>query len=132
MSIILHIARRDDWEAAESAGSYKADTLAMQGFIHCSKPEQLVTVANFLFRGQRDLVLLWIDTDRVAAKIRCEDLEGGRKLFPHVYGPINLDAVTKVVDFIPGEDERFTLPTVAKPVIAARPWCRVMPSPPVA
>lgn len=108
--IILHITRRTTWEAATAVGRYEADTLVRQGFVHCSKPEQVVDVANLLFRGQRGLVLLAIDTDRVKAPIRFENLEGGRKLFPHIYGPLNLDAVAKILPFEPREDGLFDLP----------------------
>ncbi|MCL0059713.1 DUF952 domain-containing protein [Dehalococcoidia bacterium] len=110
MDLILHIAKRNDWEKARSSGSYRADTLESQGFIHCSTPEQVIRVANFLLRGQDDLVLLCIDSKKLGAEIRMENLEGGDKLFPHVYGPLNVEAVVKVVDFKPQTDGTFVLP----------------------
>jgi len=110
MSIILHITRRTDWEAALASGSYAPDSLRTQGFIHCSTPEQVVPVANFLFKGQKDLVLLCIETDRVEAEIRCENLEGGAKLFPHVYGALGIEAVVSVFGFPPKDDGAFELP----------------------
>lgn len=111
-SIILHIARRDEWEKAKESGSYRADTLESQGFIHCSMPEQVISVANFLFPGQSNLVLLCIDSRKVEAEIRHENLEGGDKLFPHIYGPLNVGAVVKVVDFKPQSDGTFVMPKV--------------------
>ncbi len=110
MTIILHITRKADWEQARAAGAYRGDTLASEGFIHCSTPGQVIQVANFLFSGQRDLALLVIDRDRVQAPIRDENLEGGESLFPHIYGPLNLDAVVEVLDFPSGADGRFRLP----------------------
>ena len=112
MSIILHITKRSQWEEAQKAGRYEADTLHSQGFIHCSKPDQVVAVANFLFRHQTDLVLLCIDPDKVVPQIRYENLEGGEKVFPHIYGPLNLDAVAVVCSFQPGPDGTFALPEV--------------------
>jgi uncharacterized protein (DUF952 family) len=109
MTTILHIARKTDWEQARAEGSYRADTLASEGFIHCSTPEQVIPVANHLFRGQPDLVLLVIDRDKVEAPIRDENLEGGTALFPHIYGPLNLDAVVDVLDFPPRTDGSFEL-----------------------
>jgi len=50
-------------------------------------------VANFLFRGRSDLVLLMIDSKRVAGRVRYENLEGGVELFPHVYSALSRDAV---------------------------------------
>jgi len=129
---ILHIAKRSDWTEAQSLGSYKADSLDTEGFIHCSKPDQVIAVANFIFHGQSELVILAIDEDKVRGEIRYEfgnssedaELLGecsnadafsgsiGEKLFPHIYGPLNVDAVTHVVDFDPLPDGTFELPEV--------------------
>jgi len=112
MSIILHITKRSDWTEAQTLGSYRADSFASQGFIHCSTPEQVIAVANVIFHGQRDLVILGIDEDKVVPEIRFENLDGGDNLFPHIYGPLNLDAVAQVVDFDPLPDGSFALPDV--------------------
>lgn len=98
------------WEQALQVGRYEADSLGAQGFIHCSKPEQVVSVANIKFCGQKGLVLLCIDTDKVASEIRYENCEGGNELFPHIYGPLDLDAVTYVCEFQPLSDGMFELP----------------------
>jgi uncharacterized protein (DUF952 family) len=108
--IILHIAPLDDWSQALEAGVYCADSLSSEGFIHCSRPEQVLQVANTLFRGKAGLVLLCIDRNLVAAPIRDENLEGGEDRFPHIYGSLNLDAVRQVVNFLPGPDGLFELP----------------------
>jgi uncharacterized protein (DUF952 family) len=110
MDIILHITTRDAWERATVSRSYRADTLESQGFIHCSKPEQVIRVANSLFRGQDNLVLLCIDSGEVDAEIRYENLEGGEQRFPHIYGPLNVEAVVRVLDFKPCPDGAFVLP----------------------
>ena len=110
MAIILHITKRHQWEQAKAVGQYEAPSLHSHGFIHCSKPDHLIPVANFLFRGQSNLVLLCINTELVEPEVRYENLEGGDKLFPHVYGPLNLDAVTEVLDFEPRSDGTFELP----------------------
>ena len=109
--MILHITKKVDWVAAQAQGAYEAASLTKQGFIHCSRPDQVIGVANFLFRGQPGLVLLCIDPDRVEAEIRYENLEGGEKLFPHIYGSLNLDAVVDVVVFLPRPEGDFALPT---------------------
>jgi uncharacterized protein (DUF952 family) len=106
---IFHITRRADWQKALEEGAYLTDTLASQGFIHCSTRAQVVEVANRMFCGQHDLVLLEIDSRRVQPEIRRENLEGGMELFPHIYGPLNLEAVEKVIAFEPGFDGQFAL-----------------------
>ncbi len=110
MSTILHITKRTHWDKALEAGRLEAETAGAKGFIHCSMPHQLVRVANSLFRGQNDLVLLAIDTDRVASEIRFENRQGGSELFPHIHGPLNLDAVRCVYEFRPAGDGTFVLP----------------------
>jgi uncharacterized protein (DUF952 family) len=112
MTTILHIANSANWHSAQIAESYEADSLSTQGFIHCSRPDQVLGVANSnnRFDGQDDLVLLCIDPELVAAEIRHENLDGAGDLFPHIYGPLNLDAVTDVLDFTRGDDGEFTLP----------------------
>ena len=115
MPIIFHIARQEAWasRADQSAvGCYRPEMFPVDGFVHCSTREQVVKVADIRFRGQQDLVLLCIDTDRVKADIRYENLEGGRELFPHIYGEINTGAVVQVAEFEPGVDGYFSLPAV--------------------
>jgi uncharacterized protein (DUF952 family) len=112
MSTILHISSRADWLSARPTGSYEADSLTSEGFIHCSKPDQLLGVANTnnRFEGQNDLVLLCIDPNQVVAEIRYENLDIGDNLFPHIYGPLNIDAVTNILEFVPDNNGVFTLP----------------------
>lgn len=110
MGLILHCTRRTDWEAALRLGRYEAPSLTKEGFIHFSTPDQVVEVANRLFRGQEGLVLLCADAGRLAAPLRFENLEGGRQLYPHVYGPVNVDAIVDVVAFPPQPVGTFVLP----------------------
>ncbi len=67
-------------------------------------------MANTRFRGRTDLLLLSIDTDRVSAEIRYENLEGGEQLFPHIYGELAHEAVIRVAEFKPEAHGRFKLP----------------------
>ena len=110
MALILHIISRSCWHTAAATGFYRADSLNEEGFIHCSTPEQVLSPANTLFRGQKDLVLLCIDPERLQAPVVYEDCYDTGQAFPHIYGPLNVDAVVNVVDFPPGEDGFFSLP----------------------
>lgn len=98
-------------EALE-AGFYSAPSLEARGFIHCSEisTEQLLAVANHLYAGQSGMVLLLIEAERLEAAVRDEEFETSGKSFPHVYGPINLDAVVRVLLFPPQLDGTFQLP----------------------
>lgn len=113
MNTIFHIATKDGWSEAQLLGRYVPDNFDAEDFIHCSKPEQLVEVANSLFRGRDDLVLLVIDRDKVTAPIKEEDpgdLKPTGKIYPHIYGALNLEAVIEAKEFKPNSDGTFTLP----------------------
>ena len=108
--MILHFCSRADWTAAQAAGAYRADTLATQGFIHCSTREQAHIPANALARGRTDLVLLSIDESRLPTPVIWEagdPPDPGGMLFPHVYGPIPIAAVVSADDFQPTADGTF-------------------------
>jgi uncharacterized protein (DUF952 family) len=112
---IFHITERSSWAVAQAAGEYVAESLGTQGFIHGSTVGQVVETANLFYRGQDGLVLLCIDPSAVASVIKHEAAtSGGHRadagLFPHIYGPLNLDAVTRVVDFPCRIDGGFDLP----------------------
>ena len=107
MAVILHIARRSDWERAVEGGWYEPPSLGRQGFVHCSARDQVLRVANALFRDERDLLLLTIDTERCAAQTRWEDLYAAGEEFPHVYGPIEVTAVVRVSAFAPSPNGVF-------------------------
>ena len=110
---IYHIARRDQWEAAAANGTYEADTLATEGFIHCSERHQVLAVANRIFRGQTDLVLLRLDPARLTSELRYEP--GGGDVYPHIYGPLNASAVVQVISFPAEADGTFQLPPELMP-----------------
>ncbi|EGX61442.1 hypothetical protein SZN_02787 [Streptomyces zinciresistens K42] len=100
---ILHITERSLWEAAREHGTYEMSTrgrtLREEGFIHCSTRAQLPTVAGFLYGspGDRDdLVVLVVDPARLTVPVRYEAPGPGGEEFPHVYGPIPVDAVVDV------------------------------------
>lgn len=122
MPIVLHIAVRAEWEAGCAAGSYRPASLDRDGFIHCSTAAQVVGSADRYFRGRSDLLLLCIDESRVAGALRYEppavigsvpDQRTGER-FPHLYSPLSLDAVIRVVPFPCREDGSFALPPEAR------------------
>jgi uncharacterized protein (DUF952 family) len=111
--LILHITTRSAWELARSVGRYEPPSLAVDGFIHFSDVEQVVAVANATFSGARDLLLLCVAVDRVAAPVKYESSDARGGSFPHLHGALNLDAVVAVVPFVE-EDEGFAVPPEAR------------------
>lgn len=107
MSRIFHIATAADWRAALESGSYTTSTygrtLGEEGFIHASRHEQVPEVFERHYKGVRGpLVLLTIDTERLQAEVREEEVGGDT--FPHVYGPLRPEDVVDVAPL--GRDGR--------------------------
>jgi glutathione S-transferase len=103
VTLIYHIAAAADWAQARRDGQYtmstRGRTLAEEGFIHASTAEQVPLVADAFYRDAPDLVLLVIDTERVGSPIRYEQVPGQPDPYPHIYGPLNLDAVVETRPF---------------------------------
>lgn len=111
MGLIYHIARPADWRRAQHDGDYRTSTrgrtLEQQGFIHAGHAHQVAPVANAIYGGDDELLILIIDEDRVGPDIRYEAVPGWDELFPHIYGPLNLDAVTETCPLERGSNGHF-------------------------
>jgi len=103
--MLLHITPAAQWQQAQQDGAYRAESLATEGFIHCSTIAQIDWVVDKFYKGQTNLRLLYIDPDKVEPEIRYEEVVGVpvENHFPHIYGALNLDAVVRVVEFEPGD-----------------------------
>jgi len=93
---IYHIANHKDWKEAIENGSYRVSSLASEGFIHCSTAEQLMEVADRLFSGRKDVVVLEIHPYSLPVEVKYELAPNG-KAYPHVFGEIPLQAVRRVL-----------------------------------
>ena len=102
MRRIYHLVLRSAWERSPDR-PYAADSLASEGFIHCSNAGQVAGSANRFFADQTDVLVLEIDPDRLTSPLRDEP-GGAGELYPHVYGPINRDAVVAVHPLRRGAD----------------------------
>ena len=103
--VLLHIthpeAINSDWKI------YAPESLAQEGFIHFSTVEQILDTANRFYHSDPNLQVLVVDPEKLTAEVRYENLEGGEVLFPHLYGPLNREAVLKIVRLTPDSDGRF-------------------------
>lgn len=93
MAIIYHICSEADWQLARERGVYEAASLREEGFIHCSQEEQLEGVLQRYFSGKKGLITLSIDTSLLQSRLIYEWSPSLTETFPHVYGPIQLQAV---------------------------------------
>ncbi|WP_193607501.1 DUF952 domain-containing protein [Nocardioides lijunqiniae] len=99
---IFHLATVAEWDAARDSGAYTTSTigrtLAEEGFIHASRADQWQGVRERYYADVTEpLVLLVIDTDRLTSPVVEERVGEGPETFPHVYGPINPDAVVQAL-----------------------------------
>ena len=105
--MILHICPRAAWDP--TASSYAGDTLATEGFIHCSPPDWVHVPATLRFRGRTDLLLLEIDESAVDGVVWEDgsppDPDG--RQFPHIYGRLPVSAVVAVHEYPPDADGSF-------------------------
>lgn len=110
MGIIFHITAKTEHEKAKGLGQYTHPSLVQEGFIHCSQHYQVCEVANFIFKNQKNLILLAIDESKCKPEIKYEGPSWNT--FPHVYGPLNLESVIRTFDF-PESTDGFHLPSEA-------------------
>ena len=116
--MIFHITSRKAWDEAQGRGAYHAESLATEGFIHCSTLSQVLPVAENFYKGQHGLVLLAVEPALLSSELKWEPPSGGTPppgvpqgdSFPHIYGPINLSAVVKVLDLEQSTNGTFILP----------------------
>jgi glutathione S-transferase len=105
MRPIYLLASRPLWER-EPDQPYRTDSLAGEGFIHCCFADQVAAAANRFYATATEVLVVTLDPARLTHPLR-EELSSSGKLFPHVYGPINRDAVTAVVPLAKGVDGRW-------------------------
>lgn len=98
--LLYHVVPADEWDAARLAGRYAPVSLETEGFIHLSTAHQVEGTIDRYYRGVAGLVLLEIDAGRLMAEVRYEQPRPG-EWFPHLYGPLDLDAVVRVIPIQP-------------------------------
>ncbi len=118
--MIYHIATRRAWREAQQRGDYRAENFEADGFIHCSTNVQVLPVAEQYYARQRGLLVLMIDPSLLTSDLKWESPAEGApppgvpagEMFPHIYGPINLDAIVKVFDLETTSDGKHTVPAL--------------------
>jgi uncharacterized protein (DUF952 family) len=105
---IVHALTESERERFRETGAHRPPSLEAQGFVHCSKPGQMVAVADTNFAGRDDVVLLVLDEGRIDAPVRYEATETA-SAYPHVYGPLRREHVVAVHEF-PRDETGFRLP----------------------
>jgi uncharacterized protein (DUF952 family) len=112
LTTFYHLTTAREWEDGRAAGAYttstRGRTLEQQGFLHGSGAAQVAPVANSFYADAGEpLVVLVIDSERLKSPWQYDEVPGQPEPYPHIYGPLNPDAVTDVVPLEPGPDGKF-------------------------
>ena len=112
MCLIYHLSPIDEYQSIPLDQLYRPSAFTRDGFIHCTRGvEQLVIVANRYFQNDpRPLVVMMIDESRVAAEIKYEPGQEDGVSYPHIYGPLNRDAIVTVLNMVHLPDGSFQFP----------------------
>jgi uncharacterized protein (DUF952 family) len=114
--MILHLLPEAVWREAREHATYRPATYPEDGFVHCSAGDDvMLAVADAVYANTSDQLVVWeVDESRLTSPVRWEAAEPApppgvspATRFPHVYGPINLDAVTGARRLVRAEDGRF-------------------------
>jgi uncharacterized protein (DUF952 family) len=107
---LVHLCGAKEWMAASGGNELRPPSLAEVGFVHLSTPQQVHLPANRLYAGRDDLVLLYLNPDLLRSPVVWEPgvpTDPAAMVFPHLYGPLPVSAVTRITPYVPGSDGRF-------------------------
>ncbi|MEO7563515.1 MAG: DUF952 domain-containing protein [Ferruginibacter sp.] len=93
--MIYHITNQTAWEEALQKGFYITKSLAKEGFIHTSALEQVPGVVDRYYQNEPGLILLHINESKLSSPLKYEMAPSVNEMFPHIFGPINIEAVIK-------------------------------------
>lgn len=114
MSYVYKICSAALWQEAERTGVFRgSDVDRRDGFIHFSTAAQVVETATKHFIGQTNLLLVRVDTTKLGDRLKWEPSRGGA-LFPHLYGDLDLAAVTQIDSLPLGPDKRHIFPPIVE------------------
>jgi len=94
-AISYHLVAVDEWASQPKGADYVPAAFDADGFIHCTDgAANLIDTANRYYRDDPgEFVALVIDLSKVRADVRYED---DARIYPHIYGPLNRDAIVRV------------------------------------
>jgi uncharacterized protein (DUF952 family) len=109
MSITYHLVAGEYYRSTDRTAPYTPESFADEGFIHCTDGiDNVVDVANRYYKSdQRMYVVLVLDTAKIEAEVRYDD---EAKIYPHIYGPLNRDAITDILPMLRASDGTFLPP----------------------
>ena len=113
-SITYHLVAEPYYESTNASEAYTPEDFASDGFIHCTDGEEnvIATANRYLEKDDRRWLVLVIDKEKVRAEIKYENPQ---RIYPHIYGPLNRDAIASTLPVKRAEDGAFLALELAKP-----------------
>ncbi len=96
--MIYHITTQQNWENAQKNSFYTAESLQIEGFIHCSTHAQVGATLERFFKNVENVIVLEMDEQKLISPLKYERATDIDQDFPHIFGNINLDAVIKILN----------------------------------
>ena len=95
MDLTFHLVPKEYFDALDPDADYAPRDFAREGFIHCTDgAEEMARTANRYYKTNAEShYYLYIDKARVRAPIRYDD---AARVYPHIYGALNRDAIVAV------------------------------------
>lgn len=107
--LLFHITTKDEWKQYKKEGNYEPESFESDGFIRCFTGVQLEDAANRLFPDKDKILLIVIDVSIIREEIKFEkDEEIGEK-FPHILGPLSINAVIDKIDIKAEDNGKFNI-----------------------
>lgn len=111
-NVLVRLCSEQEWSSARDRGWFPPESAGpeAEAFVHLSTIEQVHLPANRLYHGRTDMMLLYVDGSALDAPVRWEPgvpTDPQSMLFPHLYGPLPVDAVIRVVPYQPAADGSF-------------------------
>lgn len=100
---IYHIVSPEIWEHIKEGGEYVPESMATEGFVHCSFAYQVDDVLERYYASRSSVVVLEIETELLTARL-VEEASTNDDVYPHVYGTIDPDAITSAESIELGND----------------------------
>ena len=103
-----------EWEDQLNESTYAPSRYKLEGFIHCSTKDQIERTANTIFKSHNKIYLLHIEEEKEQECLKCENLEGGEELFPHLYKILPKSSIHKSEEIFKLENGLFYIPFTHK------------------
>jgi uncharacterized protein (DUF952 family) len=116
--MIYHFITQSSLAQCLSKSELREPSLETEGFIHCSTIDQVIAVANFLEPYSEEMQLLEIDESKVTPEIKYEDAMNNGVLYPHIYGPLNRDAIVGEYHLDWDGEDGYQLPETLRNVLS--------------